>query len=241
MEHLEIVWRAPDEGIWETRGGRQHFTYSKMMAWVAFDRGVKAVEAFGSMGPVERWRWILAMIHAEVCGTRIQQGDGSCAGIRQRPVGRERAVDPASGILAGRGCARRGTVEAIERKLMHAGFVLRYHTAAKEDGLPPGEGAFLACSFWLADAYALTGHLAEARRLFERLVGLCNDVGLLAEEYDVCAQRMVGNFPPSVLPCRACKHSAQYRPCDEAMRATIGKRKARRGGVTSLRGPGSPS
>jgi GH15 family glucan-1,4-alpha-glucosidase len=190
------VWRAPDEGIWEVRSGRHHFTHSKVMAWVAFDRGIKAVEVFGLDGPADRWRRIRAEIHEEVCQRAFNTELGSFVQTYDSDLLDASALlIPQVGFLPPDDPRVRGTVEAIERKLMHGGFVLRYDTAMSEDGLPPGEGAFLPCSFWLADAYVLIGRYADAQRLFERLVGLCNDVGLLAEEYDAFAQRLVGNFP----------------------------------------------
>ncbi|MGA7384069.1 MAG: glycoside hydrolase family 15 protein [Methylocella sp.] len=196
LAHLETAWRAPDEGIWEVRSGRHHFTYSKVMAWVAFDRGIKAVEAFGLDGPVDRWRGIRAEIHEEVCRRAFNTDLGSFAQKYDSDLLDASALlIPQVGFLPPDDPRVQGTVEAIERKLLHGGFVLRYDTAATEDGLPPGEGAFLPCSFWLADAYVLIGRPADAQRLFERLVGVCNDVGLLAEEYDAGAQRLVGNFP----------------------------------------------
>jgi GH15 family glucan-1,4-alpha-glucosidase len=196
LAHLETVWRAPDEGIWEVRGGRRHFTYSKVMAWVAFDRGIKTVEAFGLDGPVERWRRVRAEIHEEVCRRAFNTHLGSFAQAYDSDLlDASTLLIPQVGFLPPDDARVRGTVEAIERKLLRGGFVLRYDTGATEDGLPPGEGAFLPCSFWLADAYVLIGRPVDAQRLFERLVGLCNDVGLLAEEYDTDAQRLVGNFP----------------------------------------------
>jgi GH15 family glucan-1,4-alpha-glucosidase len=196
LEHLEAGWRAPDEGIWEVRSGRHHFTHSKVMAWVAFDRGIKAVEAFGLVGPVDRWRRTRADIHEEVCRRAFNTDIGSFAQVYDSDLLDASALlIPQVGFLPPGDPRVRGTVEAIERKLLRGGFVLRYDSAETQDGLPPGEGAFLPCSFWLADAYVLTGRLADARRLFERLTALCNDVGLLAEEYDPNAQRLVGNFP----------------------------------------------
>ena len=196
LEHLEAEWRAPDEGIWEVRSGRHHFTHSKVMAWVAFDRGIKSMEAFGLAGPIDRWRRVRAEIHEEVCrrafntdvGSFVQEYDSELLDASALLI-------PQVGFLPPDDPRIRSTIEAIERKLLRGGFVLRYDTAATQDGLPPGEGAFLPCSFWLADAYVLIGRLADARRLFEQLVALCNDVGLLAEEYDAGAQRLVGNFP----------------------------------------------
>jgi GH15 family glucan-1,4-alpha-glucosidase len=196
LAHLETEWRAPDEGIWEVRGGRRHFTYSKVMAWVAFDRGIKTVEAFGLDGPIDRWSRIRAEIHEEVCRRAFNPDLGSFSQAYESDLlDASTLLIPQVGFLPPDDARVRGTVEAIERKLLRGGFVLRYDSAATEDGLPPGEGAFLPCSFWLADAYVLIGRPADAQRLFERLVGLCNDVGLLAEEYDTRAQRLVGNFP----------------------------------------------
>jgi GH15 family glucan-1,4-alpha-glucosidase len=196
LDFLESRWREPDEGLWEVRGPRQHFTHSKVMAWVAFDRAVKAVESFGGDGPVERWRAIRREIHAEVCAKGFHperraftQAYGSTAldaALLMLPlVGFVRPDDPR--MVA--------TVEAIERDLVHEGFVRRYHTDVTEDGLPPGEGVFLLCSFWLADNYALMGRERDARTLFERLLALQNDVGLLSEQYDPVARRFLGNFP----------------------------------------------
>jgi GH15 family glucan-1,4-alpha-glucosidase len=200
VRHLEQIWREPDEGIWETRGGRQHFTFSKVMAWVAFDRIIKSAERFDLRGPVDHWRAVRDEIFEEVCARswnpalnsfvqtyRDGEGGGDLdASLLLLPlVGFLRADDPRI----------RGTVEAIERNLTIDGFVKRYHTADVDDGLPPGEGTFLACSFWLVDNLALQGRIAEARAMFTRLLSLQNDVGLLAEEYDTRAGRMVGNFP----------------------------------------------
>lgn len=196
LAHLETVWRDPDEGIWEVRSGRHHFTHSKMMAWVAFDRGIKAVETFGLDGPIERWRRIRAEIHEEVCRRAFNTDLGSFVQTYDTDLLDASALlIPQVGFLRPDDPRVLGTVAAIERKLLHNGFVLRYDTAATEDGLPPGEGVFLPCSFWLADAYVLIGRLTDAQHLFKRLVGLCNDVGLLSEEYDTGTQRLVGNFP----------------------------------------------
>jgi GH15 family glucan-1,4-alpha-glucosidase len=220
LAHLETVWRAPDEGIWEVRSGRHHFTYSKVMAWVAFDRGIKAVEAFGLDGPVDRWRGIRAEIHEEVCRRAFNTDLGSFAQKYDSDLLDASALlIPQVGFLPPDDPRVQGTVEAIERKLLHGGFVLRYDTAATEDGLPPGEGAFLPCSFWLTDAYLLIGRRADAQRLFERLVGLCNDVGLLAEEYDAGAQRLVGNFPQAfshiALVNTAHNIAGASKPCEQ--------------------------
>jgi GH15 family glucan-1,4-alpha-glucosidase len=198
MEFLETGWRKPDEGIWEVRGPRRHFVHSKVMAWVAADRAVKGIIESGLPGPAERWACLRDEIHAEVCArgfdperTSFTQYYGSTeldAALLYMPlVGFLPATDPR--VV--------GTVAAIERELLEDGFVLRYPTAedGAVDGLPAGEGAFLACTFWLADNYALSGRVREAQDLFERLLSLRNDVGLLAEEYDPRLGRMTGNFP----------------------------------------------
>jgi GH15 family glucan-1,4-alpha-glucosidase len=196
VAHLETVWREPDEGIWESRNGRQCFTYSKVMAWAALDRAVRGVEASGLEGPLERWRALRQEIHEEVCGRAYDPGLGSFV----RSYG-SRALDasllllPAVGFLPPEDPRVLGTIATVERDLLDGGLVRRYRPEQAQDGLPGGEGAFLACSFWLADAYAMTGRVAEARALFERLLDLRNDVGLLSEEYDPRAGRMLGNFP----------------------------------------------
>jgi GH15 family glucan-1,4-alpha-glucosidase len=196
LEHLEKIWREPDEGIWEVRGKRRHFTYSKVMCWVAFDRMIKSAESFGLHGPVDRWKKIRAEIHADVCAHGFDPTLGSFV----QSYG-SHELDASLLLLAGVGFLPpddpriRGTLAAIEKRLMVDGFVLRYDTTRTDDGLPPGEGAFLACSFWLADAYVLQGRMDDAQKLFERLLALRNDLGLLSEEYDAHAGRLVGNFP----------------------------------------------
>jgi len=193
---LESGWSEPDEGIWEVRGPRRDFTHSKIMAWVAVDRMVKAIERFGLQGPVERWRKLRTAIHQEVC----QKGfDRERNTFVQFYGGKELDASllmiPLVGFLPTDDPRVRGTVEAIERNLTNDGFVARYATKQEVDGLPAGEGAFLACSFWLADNFALLGRRDEALRLLERLLELRNDVGLLSEEYDTANRRLVGNFP----------------------------------------------
>jgi GH15 family glucan-1,4-alpha-glucosidase len=220
LAHLETVWRAPDEGIWEVRGGRRHFTHSKVMAWVAFDRAIKAVETFGLDGPVDRWRRIHGEIHEEVCRRAFDASLGAFVqAYDSDQLDASALLIPQVGFLPPDDVRVQGTVKAIERKLLRGGFVLRYDTAATGDGLPPGEGAFLACSFWLADAYVLIGRGADAQSLFERLVGLCNDVGLLAEEYDTRARRLVGNFPQAfshiALVNTAHNIGAATKPCEQ--------------------------
>ncbi|MGE0223315.1 MAG: glycoside hydrolase family 15 protein [Acetobacteraceae bacterium] len=195
-EHLAEIWQEPDEGIWEVRGPRQQFTHSKVMAWVAFDRAVKAIEEVGMPGPVEKWRALRDRIHADVCENGFDEKQGSFVqtyGGTQLDA--SLLLMPLVGFLPATDPRIVGTVAAIERDLTVDGLVLRYDTGRTADGLPPGEGAFLACSFWLADNLVLQGRWSEARALFERLLSLCNDVGLLAEEYDPHAGRMLGNFP----------------------------------------------
>ncbi len=199
LQFLESNWREPDEGIWEIRGPRRQFTHSKVMAWVAFDRALKDAQTYGLDAPLERWRQVRDAIHAQVCAqgydarrnTFVQSYgsphlDASLLLISQ--VGFLPPDDPR--VL--------GTVAAIERNLVVDGLVLRYSTATDVDALPAGEGAFLPCSFWLADNLVLSGRRAEGEALFERLLALRNDLGLLAEEYDPRAQRMLGNFPQAL-------------------------------------------
>ncbi len=195
-KHLEAIWSQPDKGIWEVRGEKRHFTHSKVMAWVTFDRLVKATEEFGLPGPVDRWRSLRDQIHADVCRNGYNAELGSFV---QRYGGVELDASllllPLVGFLPADDPRMRGTVEAVQRRLSVGGLLLRYDSAATDDGLPAGEGVFLACSFWLADNLVLQGRYEEARAMFERLLALCNDVGLLAEEFDPRAGRMLGNFP----------------------------------------------
>jgi GH15 family glucan-1,4-alpha-glucosidase len=196
LEHLETVWNQPDQGIWEVRGEPRHFTYSKVMAWVALDRGVRAAAMFGQQGPVDRWRALRDTIHAEVCASGFDAEMGSFVrSYDSKELDASLLLLPTTGFLPADDPRVGGTIEAVERRLFVDGFLHRYDTTTAPDGLPAGEGAFLACSFWLADAYALTSRIDDARRLFERLLALRNDVGLLAEEYDTRLKRQVGNFP----------------------------------------------
>jgi GH15 family glucan-1,4-alpha-glucosidase len=196
MEHLETVWEEPDEGLWEVRGGRRHFTHSKVMAWVAFDRAIRSAEEFGFEAPVDRWRAIRKRIHAQVC----DEGFNSRIGAFVQSYGSAQLDASALlialvGFLPPSDSRIRSTVEAIGRHLKKDGLVLRYHAACTHDGLKGREGAFLACSFWYADNLILLGRHDEARELFKHLLSLRNDVGLLSEEYDAAAGRMFGNFP----------------------------------------------
>jgi GH15 family glucan-1,4-alpha-glucosidase len=195
-EHLETIWRQPDDGIWESRGQRQHYTYSKVMAWVAFDRAVRLAERFELEAPVERWKQVRDEIHREVC----ERGyDRERRTFTQYYGSKELDASvlniPLVGFLPGTDERVTGTIDAISRELGRDGFVSRYSTAETDDGLPGDEGQFLACSFWLVSALAHNGRVEEARTMLERLVGLSNDLGLLAEEYDVGRRRQVGNFP----------------------------------------------
>ncbi len=196
LDHLEKIWKDPDQGIWETRGGKQQFTYSKVMAWVAFDRAILIAERLGIDAPVKKWKNVRDAIHEQICRMGYDKQKNSFV----QHYGAD-ALDASElllslvGFLPPTDPRIRGTIEAIERELLCDGFVMRYETERMEDGLQPGEGAFLACSFWLVSCLKQIGREDDARRLFERLLELRNDVGLLSEEYDVKQKRQVGNFP----------------------------------------------
>jgi GH15 family glucan-1,4-alpha-glucosidase len=206
---VERRWREPDRGLWEIRGEPQHFTHSKVMAWVALDRAVRAVEEFEHTGPVEGWKRTRAAIHRDVCEKAFDRERGTFTqAYGSRTLDASTLLIPMVGFLPIADPRVAGTIEAVERELLRDGLVYRYSEesaldvplgvdggAPNVDGLPPGEGAFLACSFWLVDAYVLAGRHVEGKAFFERLIGLCNDVGLLSEEYDPKARRFLGNFP----------------------------------------------
>jgi GH15 family glucan-1,4-alpha-glucosidase len=199
LEHLETIWMQPDDGIWEMRGGRRHFTHSKVMAWVAFDRTIKDAEKYNLDAPLPRWREVRAEIHRTVC----ERGyDSKRSTFTQSFAADELDASllliPHVGFLPVTDPRVAGTIAAIERELLVDGFVMRYRTESGADGLPAGEGVFIPCSFWLADAYLLQGRDAEASALIDRLLALRNDVGLLSEEYDTKARRQVGNFPQAL-------------------------------------------
>ena len=206
LDFLEGAWREADEGLWEVRGPRQHFTHSKVMTWVAFDRAIKTVEGsdrralLGAHGrglgeALERWRSLRRDIHDDVCRHGYDGRRNTFTQAYGSPhLDASLLLIPHVGFLPASDPRVLGTVATIERELLHDGFVQRYPTVG-QDGLPPGEGVFLACSFWLADCYALMGRHDEARALYERLLALRNDVGLLAEEYDPVTRRQLGNFP----------------------------------------------
>jgi GH15 family glucan-1,4-alpha-glucosidase len=196
LAFLEGDWQNPDEGIWEVRGPQRHFTHSKVMAWVAMDRAVKSVEEFGLEGPADKWRQIRAHIHDEVCREGFDPALNSFVQYYgSKDPDASLLMLPLVGFLPATDPRMLGTVDCIQRRLVHDGFVRRYPAALEVDGLPPGEGTFLLCTFWLADNLALQGRFAEAREIFERLLDLRNDVGLLSEQYDPDAHRLVGNFP----------------------------------------------
>ena len=199
LKHLESIWKLPDEGLWEVRGPRRHFTHSKVMAWVAFDRAIKDAERDGLRGPIEHWRKLRNAIHAQVCKKGFDARRNSFVqSYGSRHLDASLLLIPQVGFLPADDPRVLGTIAAIERGLLADGLVSRYSTATHIDGLPSGEGTFLPCSFWLADSYVLTGRRAEAEALFKRLLALSNDVGLFAEEYDARAKCMRGNFPQAL-------------------------------------------
>jgi GH15 family glucan-1,4-alpha-glucosidase len=196
VAHLEKIWDQPDDGIWEVRGGRKQFTHSKVMAWVAFDRAIRSAQEFGLEGPLDHWRGIRSHIQHDVCSKGFDTDLNSFVqSYGSKSLDASLLLMPLVGFLPPADPRIRGTLAAIEKNLVRDGFVQRYHTSAGTDGLPPGEGVFLACSFWLADNYILQDRRDEALRLFEKLLSLRNDVGLLSEEYDSAAGRQLGNFP----------------------------------------------
>jgi GH15 family glucan-1,4-alpha-glucosidase len=232
LAHLEKIWVERDNGIWEVRGGREHFTFSKVMAWVAFDRAIKSAESFNLPGPVEHWRKIRDHIHNDVC----ERGFDSELVSFVRAYG-SKELDasllllPALGFLPPEDPRIRATVEAIERELVVDGLVLRYDTDKSEDGLPAGEGVFLACSFWLVDAYLMLGRRDDAVALFERLLALRNDVGLLSEEYEPRSKRLVGNFPQAfshLALVNSASNLAHYKkPAEQRSQARVENAPAR--------------
>ena len=203
VNHLETIWNQPDQGIWESRGGAQQFTYSKVMAWVAFDRAIKAAQGFRDSEPVARWTKIRDQIHNEVCEKAFDEELGSFVQT-YKAEGTPNLLDasllilPLVGFLPLDDKRVTGTVEAIEKHLVRDGLVMRYDTSKVDDGLPPGEGVFLACSFWMVSALQRIGREDDARKLFEQLLTLRNEVGLLSEEYDTGQKRLVGNFPQAL-------------------------------------------
>ncbi len=214
-DHLATIWNQPDQGIWEIRSGPQHFTYSKIMVWVAFDRAIRSAEQFGLNGPVDQWRKVRDQIHDDVCNKAFDsQLDSFTQAYGSKELDASLLLMPLVGFLPWTDPRVRGTVAAIEKHLMLDGFVMRYKTESSDDGLPAGEGAFLACSFWMVSALKMLGRDDDAKQMFDRLLSLRNDVGLLAEEYDPKAQRHLGNFP------QALSHIALINAAFEFMRAS---------------------
>jgi GH15 family glucan-1,4-alpha-glucosidase len=198
LEHLEKVWKRPDSGLWEFRSERRQFTESNVMAWVAFDRGIRIAEEFGIKAPVERWRALRQKIHAQVCSRGFHRGLNSFTqAYGNKHLDASLLLLPIVGFLPIEDSRIRGTVKAIEKHLVEGGLLLRYNTRKVKDGLPPGEGAFLPCSFWLVDVYVLQGRMKEAHMLFQKLLNLSNDLGLLSEEYDA-KDGLIGNFPQAL-------------------------------------------
>ncbi|MBV8740808.1 MAG: glycoside hydrolase family 15 protein [Sinobacteraceae bacterium] len=199
LDHLTQIWREPDRGIWESRGPERHFTFRKVMAWVAFDRGVQFAKAFERDDLADHWTRIALEIHADVCAKGYDPGLQSFVqSYGSSWLDGSLLLIPTTGFLSAEDPRFAGTVRAIENRLLRNGFVMRHDPAEVETGLAHGEGAFLACSFWLADAYVLLGRHADANRIFSRLLQLRNDVGLLSEQYEVDASRLIGNFPQAL-------------------------------------------
>jgi GH15 family glucan-1,4-alpha-glucosidase len=199
LGHLEEIWDQPDHGIWERRGKGFHYVFSKVMTWVAFDRGIKSAEQFGFKAPLERWRTLRDTIHREVCEKGFdRKQDSFVESYGSQTLDASLLLLPAVGFLPGSDPRIRGTIAAIERHLIRDGFVLRHDPREVTSEIQPIEGAFLACSLWLADAYVICGEIGKAQVLFDRVVGIANDLGLLAEEYDSGAGRQTGNFPQAL-------------------------------------------
>jgi GH15 family glucan-1,4-alpha-glucosidase len=220
IDHLTRIWQQPDEGIWEIRAGVREFTHSRVMVWVALDRAIRSAQRFKLDAPLADWCTLRDRVHDDVC----KRGFNPAKGAFVQSYGSDQLdasllLLPLVGFLPADDARVRGTIAAIERELMADGLVRRYNTETSHDGLPPGEGAFLACSFWLADNLLLQGRQREARQLFERLLTLRNDVGLLSEEYDPAAKRFLGNFPQAfshlALISTACNFGERARPLDQ--------------------------
>jgi GH15 family glucan-1,4-alpha-glucosidase len=196
MEFLATAWQRPDEGIWEVRGGARQFTHSKMMAWVAFDRAIRSATELKVDGPVKKWRKIAHEIHSQICELGFDKSLNSFVqSYGSKDLDASLLMMPLVGFLPATDPRVLGTVKAIEQNLMRDGLIDRYSNRPEVDGLPPGEGSFLPCTFWLADNYILQNRVKEARHIFQRLLDVRNDVGLLSEEYDSDRKRLLGNFP----------------------------------------------
>jgi GH15 family glucan-1,4-alpha-glucosidase len=236
LEHLEQIWQEPDEGIWEVRGPKRHFTHSKVMAWVAFDRAIRSAGKSHPKAPLRRWRSVRKQIHDQVCREGFDRGlDSFVQSYGSKNLDASLLMIPLVGFLPLSDPRVRGTIKRIESDLLCDGLVRRYNTGTAADGLPPGEGVFLACSFWLADNYMLQGRTSDAEKIFEKLVALRNDVGLLAEEYYPETNQLMGNFPQAfshvALVNSALNLSRQNGPADQRSRKNGSRSgaKARRG------------
>ena len=198
-EHLAEEWDQPDHGIWERRGDGKHYVSSKVMTWVAFDRGIKSAETFGFEAPLEKWRALRDTIHRDVCDKGFDR-ELNCfvESYGSKLLDASILMLPSVGFLPPSDPRVRGTLAAIEKHMMRDGFVLRHDPREVSEEKQPIEGAFLACTLWLADAYVLAGEIEKARALFDRVVAVANDLGLLAEEYDTGAGRQTGNFPQAL-------------------------------------------
>jgi GH15 family glucan-1,4-alpha-glucosidase len=229
LAHLATIWEQPDYGIWEVRGPPLHFTHSKIMAWVAFDRAIKDARDYQLDAPIDEWRALRDRIHRQVCERGFDsQRNCFVQSYGSKHLDASLLLISQLGFLPADDPRVQGTVRAIEERLLRDGFVQRYDTEATDDGLPPGEGVFLPCSFWLADAYAMCGRLDEAQALFERLLALSNDLGLLAEEYDPVTKRLVGNFPQAFshlsLVATACNLAHAKKPAEQRSEARMSGR-----------------
>jgi GH15 family glucan-1,4-alpha-glucosidase len=236
LEYLETIWEQPDQGIWEIRGEPRHFTFSKVMAWVAFDRAIKSVEQYGFEGPRAHWEDLRRRIAAEILERGYDPKRNTFVQYYgARDLDASLLLIPQLGFLPPEDPRVRGTIEAVERELVQDGFVCRYPSRPGADGLPPGEGVFLACSFWLANSLALIGRRGDAIALFERLLALRNDLGLLAEEYDPIAKRQLGNFPQAFSHTAIINTAAHLAELETASAARgSSRRRARRANTSAV-------
>ena len=231
IKRVEEMWRQPDEGIWEFRSGARHFVHSKVMAWFAVDCGVRMAEAFKLEAPLARWRATASAIHADVCAhgydarrnTFVQSYGSTEVDASLLLMAEVGFLPPADARIV-------GTIAAIEKDLLFDGLVMRYRTEHTADGFPPGEGAFLACSFWLVDNFVMQGRIADAQALFDRLLALANDVGLISEQYDVHARRMVGNFPQAFSHIALINSALNLARASSNAQAPAGAQKKRKSG-----------
>jgi GH15 family glucan-1,4-alpha-glucosidase len=237
LDFLEGHWQEPDDGLWEFRGDRQHFTHSKVMAWVALDRAIRNVEEFHRDGPLDRWRALRQQIHDEVLEKGVDDRGVFVQAYGSSELDASSLMVPLVGFLPPDDARVKATVEAIEQELTVDGFVHRYLTSSTTgaDGLEGQEGTFLMCTFWLADNLALIGRLDDARKLYERLLGLRNDVGLLAEEYDTKSKRLLGNFPQAFSHVSLVNTAANLSAEAHKLRDDQGPSHQRRGNGTHKR------